>query len=209
MLGQGVGILGRPPRDAAPAGAAGGQLPALVVWPGALGAGKHDAAVAARCRGIAVHPAARVAGDAGPCRALRVSVPAAIHFQEEHDWPRVCAECHDLVRYARQAIGELTGLEPICPDLPEPFALMAMIPVPPCDAEELKQRLHEETRVEAPIIERPALPTFGRDNTTVVRAGTGGGRQFVRRGGVGAGVQYGRGCRLRASSCRPGTYIYY
>jgi len=85
--------------------------------------------------------------------AAYLSVPAAIQFQAEHEWPRVRQKCHELVRYARQAIGALTGLEPICPDSPEWFAQMAAIPLPPCDAEELKRRLYDEYRVEVPIIE--------------------------------------------------------
>jgi isopenicillin-N epimerase len=88
-------------------------------------------------------------------------VPAAIRFQAEHDWPRVRAECHELVRCARQSIGELTGLEQICPDSPEWFAQMATIPLPPCEADALKRRLYDEYRVEVPIIEW-------------------GGREFVR-----------------------------
>jgi len=79
-------------------------------------------------------------------------IPAAIQFQAEHDWPRVRQECHELLRYARQAIGELTGMEPICPDSRELYAQTATIPLPPCDAGELKQRLYDEYRVEVPII---------------------------------------------------------
>jgi isopenicillin-N epimerase len=30
--------------------------------------------------------------------AAYLSVPAAIQFQAEHDWPRVRAECHELLR---------------------------------------------------------------------------------------------------------------
>ena len=104
--------------------------------------------------------------------AAYLSVPAAIRFQAAHDWDRVRQACHELVRYARQAIGELTGLEQICPDvdlrgLPDLgglhtwYAQMATIPLPPCDAGVLKQRLYDEYRVEVPIIEW-------------------GGRQFVR-----------------------------
>jgi isopenicillin-N epimerase len=98
--------------------------------------------------------------------AFGVSVRAAIQFQADHDRPRARRgqECHarahatgagELLRYARQAIGELTGLEHICPDSPEwPKGQMATIPLPPHDAEELKRRLAErdEYRVEVPII---------------------------------------------------------
>lgn len=74
--------------------------------------------------------------------AANWTVPAAIQFKAEHDWGRVRAECHELVRFARQAIGELTGLEQICPDSAEwPKDQMATIPLSPCDAGELKRRL--------------------------------------------------------------------
>ena len=84
--------------------------------------------------------------------AAYLSVPAAIQFQADQDWARVRQECHELVRYARQAVGEMTGLEPICPDSPEWYAQMATIPLPACDPEELKRRLYDEYRVEVPII---------------------------------------------------------
>lgn len=47
-----------------------------------------------------------------------LSVPTAIQLQAEQNWPRVRQECHELLRYAHQAIGELTDPEQICPDLP-------------------------------------------------------------------------------------------
>ncbi|MEJ2737902.1 MAG: aminotransferase class V-fold PLP-dependent enzyme, partial [Anaerolineae bacterium] len=47
--------------------------------------------------------------------AAYLSVPAAIRFQAEHDWPAVRDRCHALVQYARRAIAAVTGLPPICP----------------------------------------------------------------------------------------------
>jgi len=85
--------------------------------------------------------------------AAYLSVPAAIRFQAEHDWSRVRAECHGLLREARQRIEALTGLPPICPDSPEWYAQMAAFPLPVCDAAALHRRLYEEHRVEVPIIE--------------------------------------------------------
>ena len=85
--------------------------------------------------------------------AAYLSVPAAIQFQAEHDWPRVRAECHELLREARRRIEELTGLPPICPDSPEWYAQMAAFPLPACDAATLQRRLYDEYRVEVPIIE--------------------------------------------------------
>jgi isopenicillin-N epimerase len=84
--------------------------------------------------------------------AAYLSVPAALEFMKEHDWPRVQCECHVLARHARQAIAQVTGLEPISPDSPEWYAQMVSLPLPSCRAEELKTRLYEEFHIEVPII---------------------------------------------------------
>lgn len=83
--------------------------------------------------------------------AAFLSVPAAIQFMAEHDWPRVRQECHALASRARQAIGELTGLAALSPDSPEWYAQMVTLPLPPCDADALKERLYDEFAVEAPV----------------------------------------------------------
>jgi len=85
--------------------------------------------------------------------AAYLSVPAAIQFQAEHDWPRVRAECHELLREARRRIEELTGLPGLCPYSPELYAQMAAFPLPACDAAALQRRLYDEYRVEVPVIE--------------------------------------------------------
>ena len=96
--------------------------------------------------------------------AAYLSVPAAIQFQAEHDWPRVQAECHELLREARGRVvgaglvpaqGDHKGrpYEPICPDSPEWYAQMAAFPLPPCDGAALQRRLYDEYRVEVPVIE--------------------------------------------------------
>ena len=96
--------------------------------------------------------------------AAYLSVPAAIRFLAEHDWPRVRAECHELLREARRRIvgaglvpaqGDHKGrpYEAICPDSPEWYAQMAAFPLPACDAAALQRRLWEEYRVEVPVIE--------------------------------------------------------
>jgi isopenicillin-N epimerase len=92
-----------------------------------------------------------------------LAVPAAIDFQAEHNWPRVRAECHDLLREARRRIEELTGLPGICPDqdltglghlsgLHAWYGQMAAFPLPACDGAALQRRLYDEYRVEAPVI---------------------------------------------------------
>ncbi len=86
--------------------------------------------------------------------AAYLSVPTAIAYQREHDWPAVRAACHSLAREARERIGALTGLPHIAPDSPDWWAQMFAAPLPIADVEamdELKRRMWEERQVEAPI----------------------------------------------------------
>lgn len=87
-----------------------------------------------------------------------LSVPAAIAFQAEHDWPHVRAACHDLAAEARMRIGALTGLPPITPDNTEAgptwWAQMCALPLPrrtDMSADQLRARLWDEFSVEVPI----------------------------------------------------------
>jgi len=83
--------------------------------------------------------------------AAYLSVPAAIQFMQAHNWPAVRGACHELVRYARRMITELTELEPISPDAAAWFAQMAAFPLPACEGDVLQRRLHAEFGVEIPI----------------------------------------------------------
>ena len=90
--------------------------------------------------------------------AAYLSVPAAIRFQAEHEWPRVQARCHAQVQAARQAIGSLTRLAPLTPDSPSWYAQMVTLPLPACAdtqrpaAEALQRRLYDEFAIEVPIL---------------------------------------------------------
>jgi isopenicillin-N epimerase len=78
-----------------------------------------------------------------------LSVPAAIDFQREHDWPRVRAACHALVRQAHDQLHELTGLPPIAPE--DWWAQMSVIPLPSYDPAEAHARLWDEYRIVIPL----------------------------------------------------------
>jgi isopenicillin-N epimerase len=82
--------------------------------------------------------------------AAFLSVPAAIQFMQDHDWPQVRQACHELVRHARQEIAKLVGLPPVVPDGATWFAQMAVLPIPPCDLAALHNRLHDEYEIEIP-----------------------------------------------------------
>jgi isopenicillin-N epimerase len=85
--------------------------------------------------------------------AAYLSVPAAIGYQAERDWPIVRQECHQLARLARALMAEVTGVEPLLADDPRLFAQMATLPLPPCDALTLKARLYDEYRIEIPVMD--------------------------------------------------------
>jgi isopenicillin-N epimerase len=92
--------------------------------------------------------------------AAYLSVPAAIDFQAERNWPRVRQECHELVRLARQQMTELTGLRPLLEDDPRWFSQMATLPLPACDTAALKQRLYDEYQIEIPLTRWADVPSL-------------------------------------------------
>jgi len=80
-----------------------------------------------------------------------LSVPAAIRFQQEHDWASVRARCHDLAILTRDRINALTGQPAIAP--PDWLGQMATVQLPPDqDPEALHRRLWDAYRIEAPAI---------------------------------------------------------
>jgi isopenicillin-N epimerase len=81
-----------------------------------------------------------------------LAVPDAIAFQAEHDWPAVRARCHELARETRQRIVEYSGCVPNHPDSPEWYTQMIACPIRTSDPLELKRRMYDEYRVEAPVV---------------------------------------------------------
>ena len=79
-----------------------------------------------------------------------LSVPAAIQFQQQHNWPLVRSECHRLAAWARDRVAELTGLAPICPE--DWFKQMGVLPLPTGTLDKLGSRLWDEYRIEMPQI---------------------------------------------------------
>ncbi len=80
-----------------------------------------------------------------------LSVPAAIRFQREHDWPAVRRACRQLVGVALAGIAALTGLPDLYPT--GDYCQMAAAPLPPAtDLPALKRRLLDEFRIEIPCV---------------------------------------------------------
>jgi isopenicillin-N epimerase len=83
--------------------------------------------------------------------AAFLSVPAAIEFQQEHDWEKVRHACHELVSEAKERICALSGLSPLSDDSWN--MQFSSIPLPDAsDLTALKTRLYSEYHIEVPLI---------------------------------------------------------
>lgn len=110
--------------------------------------------------------------------AAYLSVPAGIQFPAEHDWPRVRAECHELLPEASRQLVGAHGRAPlprICPHSPEWYAQKAAFALPACGAAALQRRLYDECQVEVPI-----LSWNGRQLVRCRCRGTGGKARMSR-----------------------------
>ncbi|MFM8322091.1 MAG: aminotransferase class V-fold PLP-dependent enzyme [Chloroflexota bacterium] len=86
--------------------------------------------------------------------AARLSVPAAIDFMAQHNWPQVQAECAALLDETLVQINQLPGLPPLYPPGQGFYHQMAAAALPPqVDLAALKTRLYDDYRVEVPLIE--------------------------------------------------------
>lgn len=85
--------------------------------------------------------------------AAYLTVPAAIDFQQEHDWSAVREACHQLGLETRRRIQERTGLVPIAPEDQQWWAQMFVASLPPRARGSGYEQLWEKYRVEVPIFE--------------------------------------------------------
>jgi isopenicillin-N epimerase len=90
--------------------------------------------------------------------SAHLAVPAAIDFQSEHDWHVVRARCHAL---AVRAVDELValGCEPLAASEDE-YVQMVTVRLPPCDPQELGDRLFANDRIEVLAQEWRERPTL-------------------------------------------------
>lgn len=80
--------------------------------------------------------------------AAFLTVPAALDYQAEHNWPDVIAECHQLAVLAQTLLCQHYRLRPLSENQ---FSQMVTIPLPGCDVDALQRRLLDEYRIEAPL----------------------------------------------------------
>ena len=78
-----------------------------------------------------------------------LTVPAALDFQQRHDWPAVRTRCHALAAAALDTMVNRFGLPPLGAD--DDWAQMVTLPVPTQDPDRLRARLFEESGIEIPV----------------------------------------------------------
>jgi isopenicillin-N epimerase len=89
-----------------------------------------------------------------------LTVPAALQYRHENDWPSVQAHCQALAQDTARRVGERTGLTPLsAPELSAPQ--MVAMPIPECDVEAIKIALYDKYRIE--------IPVFKWQDTCIVR----------------------------------------
>lgn len=81
--------------------------------------------------------------------AAFLAVPAAIDFQQQHDWPAAQRRCHALACATRARVARHNGLPAAAPD--EAFAQMVVIPVATDDPAALQRWLFDVHRIEVPV----------------------------------------------------------
>jgi isopenicillin-N epimerase len=92
--------------------------------------------------------------------AALLSIPIAIEFLDRVGWDTFRQRTHELARYARQRIVEITQLEPAAPDSSEWYGSMISLPLPPSadpppkpgHHDRIQDALWERFGIEIPII---------------------------------------------------------
>ncbi len=80
-----------------------------------------------------------------------LSVPAALQFRAEHDWPAVVARCHALAQEIAAELAGMTGLPAISePEFSAPQ--MVAMPIPACDTGHLHANLLSCFGIEIPAL---------------------------------------------------------
>lgn len=93
--------------------------------------------------------------------AAFLSVPAAIDFQKEHDWPKYRAQCHALASAARTYINAITGCCAFSLDSEIWFSQMVSVTLPgQVEPESLQSMLYYKYRIEVPVYIWNNLPVM-------------------------------------------------
>lgn len=83
--------------------------------------------------------------------ARYLAVPAAIDFQEQHNWIEVRKSTHARLRQLRNRLHERFGAERLYPEDRGWYAQMGLIALPVDDVADLNQRMFDEFAIEVPF----------------------------------------------------------
>ena len=78
-----------------------------------------------------------------------LTVPAAVKFMDDNDWPNVSRKCREMVIQTRNQLLNYLNISPPCPD--DWLGQMASIPLPFNDAVEIKNALLNKYHIQVPI----------------------------------------------------------
>jgi isopenicillin-N epimerase len=85
--------------------------------------------------------------------AAFLTVPAAIDYLAQHDWPAVRARCHELAVETKHALEDALGTTPICPETFDWHSQLVPIRLPDAtDLDKLGAILREHYKIEMPLI---------------------------------------------------------
>ena len=87
-----------------------------------------------------------------------LSVPKAIEFHREYNWPKVIMRSNKLVLLARNMISDLTGMPKLCPD--DFLGQMTTLLFPYDDHIKLKNKLYDKFNIEIPTYRKDGYVAF-------------------------------------------------
>ena len=80
------------------------------------------------------------------------TIPSALAFFKEHNWPERAAECRQLAHSNYQRFCDLVGSKPLCPITDEFLGQICSIPIKTSAPVKLKQLLYEKYKIEVPVM---------------------------------------------------------
>lgn len=90
-----------------------------------------------------------------------LTIPKAIEFLNQYDWPARAAECRKLVKDNALRFCKLLGTNPLCPLTDEFLGQMFSIPIHTPEPESLQRMLFEAYKIEIPVM-RHGIDTYLR-----------------------------------------------
>ena len=85
-----------------------------------------------------------------------LTVPKAIQFLNEHNWPKVAADCRKLAHTNYMRFCNLLGSQTLCPITDEFLGQMCSVSIKTSQPEKLQRLLFEKYHIEIPIMKQDA-----------------------------------------------------